>query len=64
MRVNHVNIVVTNMERSLAFYVGLLKMRVTFEAGIDRGMDRGSGGSAGCLGPLRFLPALRGRNSL
>ena len=32
MRVNHVNIVVMDMERSLAFYVGLLEMRVTFEA--------------------------------
>ena len=32
MRVNHVNIVVADMERSLAFYVGLLEMRVTFEA--------------------------------
>ncbi len=32
MRVNHVNIVVADMERSLAFYVGLLGMRVTFEA--------------------------------
>ncbi len=32
MRINHVNIVVADMERSLAFYVGLLEMRVTFEA--------------------------------
>ena len=32
MRVDHVNIVVADMERSLAFYVGLLGMRVTFEA--------------------------------
>ena len=32
MRVNHVNIVVREMERSLTFYVGLLGMRVTFEA--------------------------------
>ena len=32
MRVNHINIVVADMERSLAFYVGLLEMRVTFEA--------------------------------
>ncbi len=32
MRVNHINIVVADMERSLAFYVGLLGMRVTFEA--------------------------------
>jgi catechol 2,3-dioxygenase-like lactoylglutathione lyase family enzyme len=31
MHVNHVNIVVANMERSLDFYVGLLGMRVTFE---------------------------------
>jgi glyoxylase I family protein len=31
MRVNHVNIVVADMDRSLAFYVGLLGMRVTFE---------------------------------
>ena len=31
MQVNHVNIVVADMERSLAFYVGLLGMRVTFE---------------------------------
>ncbi len=31
MRVNHVNVVVSDMERSLAFYVGLLGMRVTFE---------------------------------
>lgn len=32
MRLDHVNIVVADMERSLAFYVGLLEMRVTFEA--------------------------------
>ena len=32
MRVNHVNIVVREMERSLTFYVGLLGFRVTFEA--------------------------------
>jgi len=32
MRVDHVNIVVADMERSLAFYVGLLGMQVTFEA--------------------------------
>jgi glyoxylase I family protein len=31
MHVNHVNVVVADMERSLAFYVGLLGMRVTFE---------------------------------
>ncbi|MDX1933221.1 MAG: VOC family protein [Capsulimonadales bacterium] len=31
MRVNHLNIVVSDMERSLAFYVGLLGMRITFE---------------------------------
>ena len=31
MRVDHVNIVVSDMERSLAFYIGLLGMRVTFE---------------------------------
>lgn len=32
MRVDHVNIVVADMERSLAFYVGLLGMQITFEA--------------------------------
>ncbi len=32
MRVGHVNIVVTDMERSLAFSVGLLGLRGTFEA--------------------------------
>lgn len=32
MRVDHINIVVADMERSLAFYVGLLGMQVTFEA--------------------------------
>lgn len=32
MRVDHVNIVVADMERSLTFYVGLLGMQVTFEA--------------------------------
>ena len=32
MRLDHVNIVVTDMERSLAFYVALLGMQVTFEA--------------------------------
>lgn len=32
MRVNHINIVVAEMERSLAFYVGLLEMKITFEA--------------------------------
>lgn len=31
MRVNHLNIVVSDMERSLAFYVNLLGMRITFE---------------------------------
>ena len=31
LRVNHVNIVVRDMERSLAFYVGLLGLRATFE---------------------------------
>lgn len=31
MRVNHLNIVVADMERSLAFYVGLLHLRVTYE---------------------------------
>ena len=31
MRVNHINIVVADMERSLRFYVGLLGMRTTFE---------------------------------
>ena len=35
MRVDHVNIVVADMERSLAFYVGLLGMRVTFEADLE-----------------------------
>ena len=32
MRVDHVNIVVADMERSLAFYRDLLGMQVTFEA--------------------------------
>jgi catechol 2,3-dioxygenase-like lactoylglutathione lyase family enzyme len=31
LRVNHVNIVVADMERSLAFYVGLLGLVTTFE---------------------------------
>jgi catechol 2,3-dioxygenase-like lactoylglutathione lyase family enzyme len=31
VRVNHVNIVVADMERSLAFYVGLLGLVTTFE---------------------------------
>jgi catechol 2,3-dioxygenase-like lactoylglutathione lyase family enzyme len=31
MRVNHLNIVVADVDRSLAFYVGLLGMQVTFE---------------------------------
>ena len=35
MRVDHVNIVVADMERSLAFYVGLLGMQVTFEADLE-----------------------------
>jgi glyoxylase I family protein len=35
MRVNHINIVVADMERSLAFYVGLLRMRVTFERTLE-----------------------------
>ena len=34
MRVNHVNIVVADMETSLAFYVGLLGMRETFEVAL------------------------------
>ena len=33
--VNHVNIVVADMERSLAFYVGLLGMRPTFEVELN-----------------------------
>lgn len=32
--VNHLNIVVADMERSLAFYVGLLGMRPTFEVNL------------------------------
>ena len=35
MRVNHVNIVVADMERSLAFYVGLLGLRATFEVELE-----------------------------
>jgi catechol 2,3-dioxygenase-like lactoylglutathione lyase family enzyme len=35
LRVNHVNIVVADMERSLAFYVGLLGMRATFEVELE-----------------------------
>ena len=35
MRVNHLNIVVADMERSLAFYVGILGMRVTFEVELN-----------------------------
>ena len=35
MRINHVNIVVSDMERSLAFYAGLLGMRVTFEVMLE-----------------------------
>lgn len=35
MRVNHINIVVSDMDRSLAFYVGLLQMRVTFEVDLE-----------------------------
>jgi glyoxylase I family protein len=31
MTLNHLNIVVSDMEQSLAFYVGVLNMRVTFE---------------------------------
>ncbi len=35
LRVNHVNIVVADMERSLAFYVGLLGLRATFEIELE-----------------------------
>ncbi len=35
LRVNHVNIVVSDMERSLAFYVGLLGLRATFEIELE-----------------------------
>lgn len=35
MRVNHLNIVTGSMERSLAFYVGLLEMRVTFRVDLE-----------------------------
>lgn len=35
MRVNHINIVVADMERSLAFYVGLLGLRATFEIELE-----------------------------
>jgi glyoxylase I family protein len=35
MTINHLNIVVTDMERSLAFYVGLLGMRQTFEIALQ-----------------------------
>lgn len=35
MRVNHVNIVVSDMERSLVFYRDLLGMRVTFEIELE-----------------------------
>ncbi|GAB4463377.1 MAG: hypothetical protein OHK0029_31950 [Armatimonadaceae bacterium] len=31
MQINHINIVVADMERSLRFYVDLLQMRITFE---------------------------------
>lgn len=35
MRINHINIVAADMERSLAFYVGLLGLRVTFEVELE-----------------------------
>ncbi len=35
MRVNHLNVVVADMERSLAFYVGLLGLRVTYEVELN-----------------------------
>lgn len=35
MRVNHLNIVTGDMERSLAFYVGVLEMRVTFTVDLE-----------------------------
>jgi len=35
MRVDHINIVVSNMERSLGFYAGLLGMQVTYEAELN-----------------------------
>jgi len=53
VRVNHVNIVVRDMERSLAFYVGLLGMRETFEVELNgERIDRVaglSGVSARCV---------------
>jgi glyoxylase I family protein len=35
VQVNHLNIVVTDMERTLTFYVGLLGMRQTFEVTLE-----------------------------
>jgi glyoxylase I family protein len=35
MSVNHLNLVVADMERSLGFYVGLLSMRQTFEVVLE-----------------------------
>ena len=35
MRVNHLNIVTGNLERSLEFYVALLEMRVTFRVDLE-----------------------------
>jgi glyoxylase I family protein len=35
MTINHLNIVVADMQRSLAFYVGLLGMRQTFAIDLD-----------------------------
>jgi catechol 2,3-dioxygenase-like lactoylglutathione lyase family enzyme len=53
VRVNHLNIVVRDMERSLAFYVGLLGMRATFEVELNgEWIDRVtglSGVSARCV---------------
>jgi len=35
MRINHVNIVVSDMERSVAFYVGLLGLQVIYECELE-----------------------------
>ena len=35
MRINHVNIVVSDMARSLEFYVGMLGLRVVFECELE-----------------------------
>ena len=63
MRVNHLNIVTSDMERSLAFYVNLLEMRVTFTVDLEGEWIERVTGLPGARAHCRFLSAVRRRLS-